>query len=67
MILEDRSHLKKYISVKEKVNGIQYFVLYKDTIPENLDNDFKGRVLTWDEFMGMGREKYNPQKKEDQI
>lgn len=51
MLLEDRSHLKKYIAVKDKVKKIRYFVIWNDKVPENLDKDFVGRVLTWDQFM----------------
>ena len=55
VVLEDRSHLKKYIAVKDKIPKIKYFVLYKDTVPQDLDADFIGKVLTWKQLMDLGK------------
>ena len=63
--MEDRSHLKKYIQVKEKVQRIRYYILYKDTVPTDLDSDFVGKVMTWDQLMEIGNKEYKPNKKED--
>lgn len=52
--MENRSHLAKYIKVKEKVPKIKYYVLWKDTVPEDLDSDFAGKVLTWKQLMEIG-------------
>ena len=63
--MEDRTHLKKYITVKEKVQKIKYYVLWKDSIPSDLDSDFVGKVITWDQLMNLGKNEYKPMKKED--
>ncbi len=58
--------MKKYIAVKEKVNKIKYFIIWKDQIPDNLDKDFVGRVLTWDQFMDIGR-KFKATRPQDEL
>lgn len=67
VLMEDCSHLKKYISVKEKVNKVKYFVVWKDKVPADLDPDFVGRVLTWNDLMNIGRKQYKPTRKEDEL
>ena len=57
--------MKKYIAIKDKIPKIKYFVLYKDTVPQDLDSDFIGKVLTWKQLMDLGRNEYSPKKKED--
>lgn len=34
--MEDRSQLKKYQKVFDKLPNVKYFVMWKETIPENL-------------------------------
>ena len=65
VIMEDCTHLKKYISVKEKVQRIRYYIMWKDKIPADLDSDFVGKVITWDQLMNIGKSEYKPLKKED--
>lgn len=65
MVLEDRSHLKKYISVKDKIPRVRYFILYNDTVPTDLDSDFIGKVLTWSQLMELVKKEYRPSRKED--
>lgn len=65
VVLEDVTHLQKYVTVKEKVKAIKYFIMWKGQIPQNLDKDFQGRVLTWDKFMEIGRKAYKPLSKTD--
>ena len=67
IIMEDSTHLAKYVKVKDKVKNIKYFVLYKGKIPEDLDSDFDGKVLSWSQFMDIGRKQYKPSKKEDEL
>ena len=58
--------MKKYVSVKDKVKNIKFFVIWKDKVPEDLDKDFIGRVITWDQFLERGR-KFKPTRKEDEL
>lgn len=62
--MEDKNHLKKYVAVKEKVRNIKYFVIWKDGVPENLDKEFVGRVITWEQLMDVGR-KFKALRAED--
>lgn len=55
VVLEDLHHLNKYIKVKHLISNIKYFIIWKDKVPLDLDKDFAGRVLTWDQFMDIGR------------
>lgn len=59
--------MKKYVKIIDKIPKIKYFVIWKDTIPEDLPASIKSKVLTWDQLIEIGRTKYNPQKEEDKI
>lgn len=37
--------------------------MWKGVVPDNLDKDFEGRVLTWNQFMDIGRKQYKPVRK----
>jgi long-subunit acyl-CoA synthetase (AMP-forming) len=58
VFMEDASHLKKYIQVAEQVQGVKYYVIWKGAVPTDLPPGFKGRVMTWKEFMAFGEKKY---------
>lgn len=36
VILEDRTQLKKYIKILDKIPRVKYFVIWKDSIPEDI-------------------------------
>ncbi len=55
--MEDATHLKKYMAVADQVKGVKYYVLWKGAVPSDLDARFKGRVLSWKEFMAFGEKK----------
>lgn len=57
------THLNKYIAVKDRIANIKYFIMWKGKVPENLDKDFQGRVMTWDQFMDIGKKQYKPARK----
>lgn len=67
VILENIGHLEKYIAVKEQVKRVKFFVMWNGDIPQNLDPDFRGRVLTWEELMHIGHKEYGPSKEEDTL
>ena len=53
--MEDRSHLSKYVKIKHKIPKIKYLILWKESVPEDLDKELKGKVLTWSELMNIGK------------
>ena len=55
--MEDRVHLKKYMEIFDKTPKIKYYILWKDSVPENLPEGMKGKVFTWDQFLELGVKK----------
>lgn len=55
IVVEDAVQLKKYYGIIDKCQSIRYFVVYKGELPADMPAQFKGKVLGWKEFMGMGR------------
>lgn len=45
--MEDTSHLKKYISVLNDVQIIKHYVIWKGSVPNDLPESLRGKVLTW--------------------
>lgn len=58
VFMEDATHLKKYIQVADQVKGVKHYVIWKGAVPNDLPAEFKGRVLTWKEFIAFGEKKY---------
>jgi long-chain-fatty-acid--CoA ligase ACSBG len=58
VFMEDASHLKKYIQVSEQVKAVKHYVIWKGAVPTDLPAEFKGKVMTWKEFMAFGEKKY---------
>lgn len=67
VVLENVTHLEKYIAVKDKVKRIRYFIMWSGEIPTNLDPDFRGRVLTWNQLPQIVKEKYAPTVEQDKL
>jgi hypothetical protein len=44
---------------------VKYYILWKGEVPKSLDAQFKGKVLTWNELMDIGKNQYQPNKPED--
>jgi long-chain-fatty-acid--CoA ligase ACSBG len=47
VIMEDETHLAKYIKVLGEVKAIKYYVLWKGKVPQTLPAELQGKVLTW--------------------
>jgi hypothetical protein len=45
--------------------NVRYYVLWKGEVPKDLDPDFVGKVLTWNELMSVGANKYKPENPAD--
>ena len=56
--MEDRTHLKKYMEIRDKTPKIRCYILWKDSVPENLPSEMQGKVFTWDQFIDFGVKKY---------
>lgn len=57
VVMEDATHLAKYIKVLPEVKGIKYYVLWSGKVPDNLPAELKGKVMTWAEFIAFGEKK----------
>lgn len=56
----------KYYDIIDKCPTIKYFIIYKEAVPADLPPAFKGRVFSWNDFMGAG-DKFQPKCENDTI
>ncbi|EAR97244.2 acyl-CoA synthetase (AMP-forming)/AMP-acid ligase II (macronuclear) [Tetrahymena thermophila SB210] len=54
VIVENQTHLDKYLKVLDKLPLLKYIVVYNDTI-KNVPENCRVKVFTWDQFMSHGR------------
>jgi hypothetical protein len=58
VILEDTTHLTKYYSILDKIPKVKLFVIWKGTVPTDLPEKLKGKVLTWAQFIAYAARYY---------
>ena len=56
VIVENKSHLVKYLKEWDKLPKLKYIAIYNDTVPADLPANRKGQVLTFDELLNIGRQ-----------
>jgi long-chain-fatty-acid--CoA ligase ACSBG len=47
VVVENESHLEKYIKILDDVPLIKYFIIYDGKVPTNLPSQLQGRVFGW--------------------
>ena len=66
IIVENETHLKKYLPNWKKLPELKYIIMYTGTVPTNLPPEYKDRVLTFDEVLKRGDE-YKPKASDDSL
>ena len=63
VVAENYEQLEKYLKVWDKLPQLRYAIIYDDKVPSNLPEQYKKRVLTFQDFLKLG-EKITSTEKE---
>ena len=56
VIVEDKTHLNKYLKVWNHLPKLKYIFIYNDTVPQDLPENRKNQVMAFDELLKIGRQ-----------
>jgi len=54
VIVENKTHLKKYLQVWDDLPKIKFIVVYNDSLPTDLPENRKAQVMTFDDLLKLG-------------
>ena len=55
VIVEDKIQLKKYLKIWKDLPKIKYILIYNDVVPKDIPEEYKGKVMLFNDFMNLGR------------
>ncbi|KRX10345.1 hypothetical protein PPERSA_03652 [Pseudocohnilembus persalinus] len=55
IVVENRTHLAKYLQVWDQLPLLKYVIVYNDILPSDLPVERKGQVLDWNQLLEKGR------------
>ena len=67
VVVENRVQLNKYLQIWTDLPKIKYVLIYNDEVPQNLPPERKGKVLTFNEFLEIGKKSKNDEELEAKI
>jgi len=54
IVVENKTHLKKYLQVWNELPNLKYIFIYNDTVPADLPANRKAQVLTFEDVLKIG-------------
>jgi len=54
IVVENKTHLKKYLQVWNELPNIKYIIVYNDTLPADLPANRRAQVLTFEDVLKIG-------------
>lgn len=64
IVVENKIQLAKYLKIMKDLPKIRYILIYNDKIPDDIPNEFKDKILLFNDFLEMGK-KFNPTNEKD--